>query len=103
MKNSRRFTVLVILAGIFLSVFACQTPAGRSPGEVFDDGTITSKVKAKLFRDPVVSGFAVSVQTFQGEVTLIGAVDSPKTRQRAEILAREVPGVRKVHNLLKIK
>ena len=82
---------------------SCQTPAGRSPGQVVDDATITTKIKAKLFDDSQIKGFAISVETFQGEVTLTGAVDTEAQRQQAGNLARTVTGVREVNNLLKIK
>ena len=39
---------LFVLLGIILN--SCTTPAGRTAGEVVDDTTITTKVKAKLLR-----------------------------------------------------
>lgn len=84
-------------------LLACQTPAGRSAGEVIDDATITTKVKAKLLDDSILQGFAISVETFEGEVTLTGAVDTQDQKQRAAEIARSVSGVRKVNNLLKVK
>ncbi|SHF31395.1 BON domain-containing protein [Desulfacinum infernum DSM 9756] len=90
---------IVLVAGLT----ACQTPAGRSAGQVLDDATITAKVKAKLLDDPLVSGLAIDVDTFQGEVTLTGVVNSPKARIRAEDLARKTRGVRSVRNLLRIQ
>jgi hyperosmotically inducible protein len=62
-----------------------------------------TKVKAKLFDDSMVKGLAISVETFEGEVTLTGAVDTQTERQRAEYLAGTVIGVRGVNNLLKVK
>ena len=103
MKNLKILTALLIFALIIFGLFACQTPGGRTAGEVVDDASITTTVKAKLFHDPVVSGFAISVETFQGEVTLTGAVDSEKARKKAEDLASSTHGVRKVNNLIKIK
>lgn len=82
---------------------ACSTPAGRTPGQVVDDGTITTKVKTKLLADSVLQGLAISVDTFKGEVTLTGAVNTPEQRTLAEKIARETTGVRDVHNLLKVK
>jgi hyperosmotically inducible periplasmic protein len=96
-----------LLAGIFMfiifSLLACQTPAGRSAGGVVDDATITTKVKAKLFDDDIVKGLAIAVKTFNGEVTLTGAVENQIQLQRASDLAYSVQGVGKVNNLLKIK
>jgi hyperosmotically inducible protein len=96
-------SAMVVLLAVSMALCACQTPAGRSAGEVVDDATITTKVKAKLFDDSLVKGMAISVETFEGEVTLTGAVDTQAERQRAEYLAGSVTGVRRVNNLLKIK
>jgi len=87
-----------------LCVFcSCQTPAGRTAGQVVDDGTITTKVKGKIFNDDLVSGFTISVKTFEGEVTLTGAVDTQEAKDRAGQLASDTVGVRKVNNLIKLK
>ena len=103
MKNYKMITALLLCVGVLFFFCACQTPGGRTAGQVLDDGTITTKVKAKLFDDPVVSGFTISVKTFQGEVILSGGVDSKKAKDRAGELARKTAGVRKVTNLIKIK
>ena len=82
---------------------SCRTPAGRSTGQVVDDGTITTQVKAKLLEQSVLKGMAISVQTFSGKVTLTGAVDTPEQRKAAEETARSVKGVTGVNNNLEIK
>jgi hyperosmotically inducible protein len=92
-----------IYAVMITSLLACQTPAGRSTGEVIDDATITTKVKAMLFDESILRGFAISVSTFEGEVTLTGAVDTDTQRNRAAEIARSVTGVKAVKNLIKIK
>ena len=56
-----------------------------------------------MFDDDQLSGFAISVETFKGEVTLTGAVDTPGQKQRATRMALTVRGVKGVNNLLKIK
>jgi hyperosmotically inducible protein len=96
-------SAIAILLGVSMILCACQTPAGRSAGEVVDDATITTKVKAKLFDDSVVKGLAISVETFEGEVTLTGAVNTEPERQRAAYLANTVTGVKRVNNLIKLK
>jgi len=45
----------------------------------------------------------VSVQTFDGTVTLIGAVESQAQIDSASRIARSVKGVKAVDNRLKIK
>jgi hyperosmotically inducible periplasmic protein len=82
---------------------AAVTPAGRSAGQVIDDGTITTQVKAKLLEDSVTKGLAVSVKTFEGAVTLTGAVDSDAQREKAVQIASAVSGVKKVNNLINLK
>jgi hyperosmotically inducible protein len=99
-ESKKIFAVVIVL--LFAAV-ACQTPAGRTAGDVVDDSTITTKVKAKLFDDPQLSGFAISVETFEGEVTLTGAVDSDDAKERATKIASSVTGVKGVNNLLKVQ
>lgn len=105
MSKLRKMRKLGWIAVILLTfaLAACQTPAGRSAGTVVDDGTITTKVKAKLFDDERLSGFAISVETFQGEVTLTGAVDSEQLKEQATEVAQSVTGVKKVNNLLNVQ
>ena len=104
MRNSYRKWMIVMLMVTFMAgLMACQTPAGRSAGGVVDDSTITSKVKAKLFGDESLSGFAIDVDTFKGDVTLTGGVNSEAAKQRATQLAKEVDGVKNVNNFLKLK
>jgi len=103
MKILLKTIILIILVSVFLAPLACQTPAGRSAGEVVDDGTITTKVKTKLFADKQLSGFAISVDTFKGEVTLTGAVGGSEEKKHATEVVLSVPGVKKVNNLLKVK
>ncbi len=80
-----------------------MTAAGRTPGQVLDDMNITTTIKSKIFNDPYLSGFAVSVDTFQGEVTLTGAVESEFAKNRATELAQSIYGVHKVNNLLIVR
>lgn len=99
----KKWTVVLLLLAMIVVMASCRTPAGRSAGEVVDDSTITTKVKAKLFEDSLLKGLSISVSTFEGQVTLTGAVDTREQRERAGELARSVYGVRKVNNLINIK
>lgn len=100
---SRNCLLALLCASLISLLVACTTPAGRSTGQVVDDAAITTQVKADLLADKEVSGFAVSVETFKGEVVLTGAVDSWAQSNRAAQIARRVHGVSTVKNLLKIK
>lgn len=103
MVTGKKIIVLMSCVLILAVFCSCQTPAGRTAGEVIDDAGITTQVKAKLFKDEILTGIAISVSTFEGEVTLTGAVKTSKIKHRATTVARSVAGVSKVRNLLKIK
>jgi hyperosmotically inducible protein len=64
---------------------------------------VTTKVKTKLFDDNILRGVGISVDTFEGNVTLTGAVDNETQRERATAIVKSVYGVRRVSNLLMLK
>lgn len=103
MKKLTRIVFFVLLSCCAASFSACHTPAGRSAGTVVDDAGITTQVKTSLLADKILDGIAISVSTFEGNVTLTGAVDSSAQKNRATEIARSVRGVRKVNNLLQIR
>ncbi|WP_020651667.1 BON domain-containing protein [Massilia niastensis] len=67
------------------------------------DSTITTKVKAGLVADPDLSAMAINVDTDKGVVMLSGFVGSKAEAEKAERLAKDVEGVTKVKNALKVK
>jgi hyperosmotically inducible periplasmic protein len=85
---------LIVVVGVLMGCAA--TPEQRSTGEVIDDTAITTKVKTGLFGDPMLSGFAISVETSRGVVSLTGIVNSAAERGRAIQIAQDVGGVRRV-------
>ena len=103
MRKTMTVVPVVLLMAVFVVLTACATPAGRSAGQVIDDGAITTQVKAKLLNDNVTKGLAVSVETFEGQVTLTGAVDTDQQRSKAVEVAAAVPGVKKVNDLITLK
>jgi hyperosmotically inducible protein len=76
---------------------------GESAGQYADDSTITASVKAKLVADKTANLTRVDVDTTQQVVSLNGIVESPDQKARAEQLATQVSGVRKVNNNLQIQ
>ena len=90
--------LLVLLLGA-----GCAGPRQERAGEYVDDAVITSKVKTQLFRDPVVSGFQVKVETYKGQVQLSGFVDTPEQRAKAAEIARGIAGVKSVTNSVVVK
>jgi hyperosmotically inducible periplasmic protein len=94
---------VILMPTILIAIASCQTPAGRSAGRVVDDATLTTEVKAKLLNDSITKGVAVSVDTFEGQITLTGAVDTEQQREKAGQIASGVKGVKKVNNLINLK
>jgi hyperosmotically inducible protein len=70
---------------------------------MFDDATITTKVKAKLFDESILRGFGISVNTFEGTATLTGTVKTEEQKERAGRIAGSTRGVKKVNNPFKLK
>jgi len=93
-RKCQGWMIMLIAVGSLLGCAA--TPEQRSTGEVIDDTAITTKVKTSLLGDPMVSGFAISVETSRGVVSLTGIVNSAAERTRAIQVAQDVGGVRRV-------
>lgn len=103
MKYLLNAIILGVLLIICMASQGCQTPGGRSPGNVVDDSTVTTKIKAKLAADDILSIFTISVTTYKGEVTLAGTVKTSEQRQRASKIAQSVTGVNRVNNNIRLK
>jgi hyperosmotically inducible periplasmic protein len=86
--------IILIVGGVLVG--CASTPEQRSTGEVIDDTAITTKVKTGLLGDPVVSAFAINVETSRGVVSLTGIVNSAAERARAIQVAQDIGGVRRV-------
>lgn len=90
---------LALAVAVAIGLAACASqPTIESTGEYIDDTVLTTKVKAELLKDPVVSGLAVNVESFKGVVQLSGFVKSAAERDKAVQIARDVPGVKSVKN-----
>jgi hyperosmotically inducible protein len=98
-------TALLAFAS-FLPLFStgCAATATReSTGEYVDDSTITAKVKADLIGDDTVKAHQITVETYKGIVQLSGFVDTSEQKDRAEEIAKNVPGVKDVTNNITVK
>ena len=97
-------TVLVGLLGVSLMILtACESMTGKTTGQTIDDATMTASVQGKLTADKLSNFSRINVDTDRGIVTLNGVVRSAEEQSRAEELARQVDGVRKVNNNLQIQ
>jgi hyperosmotically inducible protein len=76
--------------------------SSRPPSEQVDDAAITSKVKSALVADATTNPLKVDVDTNEGVVRLSGTVEKAENRTRAEEVARNVEGVRRVVNDIQV-
>ena len=80
-----------------------RTKSGLSKtGEKIDDAWITTKVKWFFIGEDALKGSDINVDTSQNVVTLKGTVASAAGKARAEELAKDTEGVKRVVNNLTI-
>ncbi|MBP1687591.1 MAG: periplasmic protein [Deltaproteobacteria bacterium] len=90
--RSKSATLALLLAGCVLA-----TPAVAQP-----DAWITAKTKVALLTTAGVHASDVNVDTVNGKVTLHGKVRSGDEKDKAEMVARKIDGVRSVRSLLQV-
>jgi hyperosmotically inducible periplasmic protein len=86
----------IVLLAVVAAGAAGASAQGRSVGQVIDDATITTEIKAKLTADALSNLTKIGVNTRNGVVTLTGEVDSLDRRVRAVQIASSIKGVRTV-------
>jgi len=97
--RSFRITALILIMTLIVIVAAVAMVASaqqRSVGQVIDDATLTTEIKAKLTADTLSNLTKIGVNTRDGVVTLTGDVDSLERKARAVQIASSVKGVRQV-------
>jgi len=93
--RSFRISALILIVILASGAFATSAQQ-RSVGQVIDDATITTEIKAKLTADALSNLTKVGVHTREGVVTLTGDVDSLERKARAVQIASSVRGVRQI-------
>lgn len=92
-----------IVPVLILCLSACaSSPKMESNGEFFNNSMITAKIKSRLVDDPKTGVFRIQVNSVRGIVVLHGVVNTADEKQRAEVIAYSVAGVKKVDNGLRI-
>ena len=102
---TERTSQLVRIALGVVTLVALAGAAGaqqRDAANTVQDAWITTQVQATFFLDPVVKGRNIDVDTTNGVVTLSGNVESAAEQTTAVNKAREVAGVTKVIDSLKL-
>ena len=112
MKRKISLSTLLLLGVLPLGAIAAEPaqppaesspPASKSAGQYIDDTAITAKVKAAFVKDKEVKATEVKVETYKGDVQLSGFAKNSAEIERAVQLAKNVPGVKTVHNDIRLK
>lgn len=67
------------------------------------DAAITSKIKAAFFAESSIASFEINVSTVKEVVTLTGAVNSNKVRDKAAEIVNAISEVKHLNNQLRIE
>jgi osmotically-inducible protein OsmY len=103
MKTSTLKPVLISAALALLLSAGCASMTGQTAGQYVDDSTITASIKAKLVGDKAANFTRIDVDTTNRVVSLNGVVESADQKARAEQLAMQVGGVRRIDNNLQVQ
>ena len=101
MKRRNFLFTAICCIGFIFNLLGCQTTANLTKKEAAEDAKITRQVEAKLSNQPILGDYPISVDTYVGDVTLTGQVDTENQKERATEIAKSVAGVKQVYNLLK--
>jgi osmotically-inducible protein OsmY len=82
---------------------AAVATSGTGPaGGGLDDASVTTRIQAKFFLDPVIKARRIDVDTQGGVVTLRGDIASDNERAQVLLLARTTEGVERVEDALTV-
>jgi hyperosmotically inducible protein len=101
--SKQTYRSVLILASAAIGIAGCTaTSSQRTAGETVDDTALTARVKTALIGDERTKARQIDVETFRGDVQLNGFVDSASAKSAATAVARNVDGVTKVTNNLRV-
>lgn len=96
--NTLRLIALALL--LSLTGIACSNNEVRGKAEqvTSQDAVLEAKVKKSLIQAPKVDAASIGVHVSNGVATLTGFADGEPERQRAELAANKVEGIKRVIN-----
>jgi hyperosmotically inducible protein len=100
---NRLFGKLAFWAFILALVSGCQPLTGRTLGQNIDDANVTAVVKSKLVADKTSNLTRIDGDTNGGVFHLNRTVETDADQERAEQIASEVNGVKRVVNNLQVQ
>ena len=101
--NTRTFFTSVLAAALVALAGCAVTRGQETVGAYVDDAAITTSVKARFVDNRDVDASSIKVETLNGSVMLSGFAKNMRERDTAEVIARNVTGVRSVHNEISVR
>jgi osmotically-inducible protein OsmY len=101
--NTRTLAVSA-LAATLIALSGCAVTRGQeSVGAYVDDTAITTSIKARFVENRQVDASSIKVETLNGTVMLSGFAKNGTERSTAEVIARNVSGVKSVRNEISVR
>jgi len=95
---------LPLIAAALALTAGCKTMTGETAGQNLDDSAITASVKSHLATQERIGTLTqINVTTVANTVYLSGIVQTAQEKQRAEDIARQVNGVKRVVNNIEVR
>lgn len=102
-KRSKSFAFALISAALVLSGGCSKAPEPSASLDHVTDIEVSEHVKTALLGDELLKEFDITVVTLNGDVRLIGVLESQAQIDEAVRIAREAEGSHTVHDELTIK
>lgn len=100
----KKFALLTVLVVFGLTLFSgCAAITGRTAGELIDDQTITAEANGIIINEPGSDFWKIDVESTNGNVVLMGYVDSKQAEERVVGKIRALRGVKSVNSLLRVE
>ena len=99
--NRFPFAIAALMTAVMLA--GCETGERQRAQQAISDASIAAAVEAKLTGDAASNFSRVHVVSDHGVIHLNGVVTSAPQRSRAEALSRQVRGVSRVENAIRIQ
>src|SRR5690606_30680972 len=103
MRALKNLSGILAAAALVIASGCASTENQKSTGEYIDDAAITAKVETALIRDDSLDAIDINIETYKGVVQVSGVVDDREDMREAEEVARNVKGVVRVENDLRVK
>jgi hyperosmotically inducible protein len=101
--NTRTLFALALATSLIALSGCAVTRKQETVGAYIDDAAITTSVKARFVDNRQVDAASIKVETLNGTVQLSGFAKNSAEKTTAEAIARDVTGVRSVHNEITVR